>query len=211
MSPLPLALLLAVAWVAPAAADAVDSLPAGRRSLAQVSQFVRYDRYADDIHGGRLGLSARVLLGGPLGYGLGVDLEGGATEQGGVYNLELWPVGVGLRLGEASYLAVSAGVGVGGAGGGVQPTALQLPVELRGRGQLGPVRATGWITGRAAPLSDERSAELEGGLGLGWGRQSRFWRGASAGSGPYLAVAARTSGEEAALAVTLGVELLGAN
>ena len=211
MRPLPLALLLAVAWVAPAAADAVDSLPAGRRSLAQVSQFARYDRFPGDVHGGRLGLSARFLLGAPLGYGVGLDLEGGATEHGGVYNLELWPVGLGLRIGDASYLALSAGVGVGGAGGGVQPTALQLPVELRGRGQLGPVRATGWITGRAAPLTDARSPELEAGLGLGWGRQRTFWRGASAGSGPYLAVAARSSDDELALAVTLGLELLGAN
>lgn len=203
-------LVTGAAGPAPAEPLHADSLPSSLSTLAQVSTFAGYDRHVDDSRGGRVGLSGRVLLGAGLGYGLGLDLEVGATGSGAVYELELWPVGVGLRAGAASFVGLSAGLGVGGARG-IEPAALQLPVELRGRVQLGSVRAMAWTAARSTPFADDRPLELEAGLGLGWGRQASYWSGASAGSGPYLALAGRRRGDDSALAILFGLELLGAN
>jgi hypothetical protein len=206
--------LLAIAAVLAsldASAATADELPSGRNSLIQVAPFARYDRFDADTQGGRAGLSSRIVLGSRLGYAIGLDLDAGATGSGAVFNAELYPIGVGLRFGRSGALTLSAGVGAGGAGGDVRPTALQIPVELRGRVQLGPVRAMAWTVARETPLTDERDLELEASIALGWGSQRTYWGGTSSGSGPFVAVTGHRVDDETALSIAIGIEIVGAN
>lgn len=204
-----LACALACALISPASAD---ELPEPRHSLVQVHQFARYDRFPGEVNAGRVGISARTLIGATLAYNIGLDLDAGASAEGAVYNAELWPLGLGVRIGDSGMIALGGGFGVGGAGGGVLPTAFQVPVELRAHGQLGPVRATAWAVARETPFDDGRDLELEGSLAVGWGRQDRYWRDASAGYGPFVAVTARRlTDDDVSLAISVGLELLGAN
>ncbi len=178
----------------------------------------RYDQLPGDIHAASVGLSARAVLGRRLGYCVGADLSAGASERGATYAAALQLAGVGLRVGHAGAVSLCGGVGVSGARG-VVPAALEVPVELRARLQLGPVRALAWVTGRWTALADERDAgsrvdavdELDATVALGWGRQRSYWQGSSAGSGPYVAVTYRELVGERVVAVAVGLELLGAN
>lgn len=216
-----------IAGARPAAADgpivitdpdaAEAALPSPHHSLLDLAVLARYDRLPGDVHGARAGLSARAVLGRRLGYSVGADLELGGSAEGVAYRAAVQLVGVGWRVSDASFIAASGGVGVGGARG-IVPAALELPVELRARFQAGPVRLSGWVVGRLTALSDARDGgsrvdgvdELEATLAVGWGTQRRYWRGSSAGSGPYVAVTYRELLGERVVSVALGVELLGA-
>lgn len=202
--------VMMIATTGVAAAGEPD-LPSGRHALVQTRVFAGYDRYPGDVHGASGGLSARLLLGRFVGYAAGLDADAGATGEGAVYRAELLPLGVGLRLGNASAITLAAGIGVGGARGGVMKTAMQIPVELRGRAQWGPVRATAWGSVRAVPLTDSRDTEIEAAVALGWGRQDSYWHRASAGSGPYAAFAVRHAGDAEVYTLALGFEIVGAN
>jgi hypothetical protein len=207
------------AGMRPALADApADALPSERPTLIEATLFARYDRLPGEVHGGRAGLSARALLGRRLGYCLGVDLDVGGSQEGVTYGAVLQLVGAGLRIGDAGLVSLCGGAGVGGARG-VVPAALELPVELRARAQLGPVRLLGWLTGRWTAGSDRRHGgsridaadELDAAIAIGWGRQQRYWEGTSAGSGPYVGLAYRELMDEQVVAIVMGIELLGGN
>lgn len=70
------------------------------------------------------------LYGGTLAYAAAVSVAvGGALDGGFVSRDELFPLGVGLRVGDLGYLALLGGVGVDAAS--AIGAALRLPVELR--------------------------------------------------------------------------------
>jgi hypothetical protein len=86
--------------------------------------------------------------GNRLGYHVGLDLAAGGTinDGGFAYDVSVFPVGLGLRLFETSFVTLGAGVGASGATGTLDD-ATTLPLEVRfevGRGirVLGRARAT---------------------------------------------------------------------
>jgi hypothetical protein len=88
--------------------------------------------YVDDgTHGlGLAGAHLRGQAGGKiLEYRMGLDLNAGATRPGGfAYDVELYPIGVGLRLGKWAIAGVVGGVGASGATGTIDDAAV-FPVE----------------------------------------------------------------------------------
>lgn len=210
-----LALLVALAPAAFAETEASTALPSEHHALAQVTASAGYQRLPGEIHAGNLELGARVLFGHRVAYCVGIDAAAGASSEGALYRAEALLTGVGLRFGDAGLIALCAGAGVGGAPD-VIPTALQLPVELRLLTQLGSLRLAGHVTARFIPLDDARNTgdpidELDATLAIGMGSQQAYWRGASAGSGPYVAVTYRHLLSEDVFGLAVGVELLGAN
>jgi len=200
-------------------ADAAEAaLPSPHRALFDLGLLARYDRLPGDVNAGRAGLTARALLGRRVGYCVGADLDIGASSEGLVYGAVAQLAGIGLRFGDGGYVSLCGGAGVGGASG-VVPAALELPVELRARLQAGPLRLAGWVTGRFTAFDEARDDgtdlggvdELEAGAAIGLGRQHTYWRGASAGAGPYLAFTFRELMGERVFAVSLGLELEGGN
>jgi hypothetical protein len=92
-------------------------------------------------------------------YQLGLDLAAGATTSaaGFLYDVALFPVGIGLRFGDDQLVGVGAGVGASGATGTL-PAAATFPVQAIAELQLGAHlrviargRAT-WLAG--APVRD---------------------------------------------------------
>jgi hypothetical protein len=122
--------------------------------------------------------------GGPgrVGLALGLDLHlGGDTRGGFAYESALRPLGVGLDLGGAGALAVTAGAGVAGITGQQSPR-LRLPLELRLEVDLHPrahVRMFGELDGRGR----DRRAGFALRLGKGGQRYDERW-----GNGAFLGV-----------------------
>ncbi len=201
-------------------ADAAEAaLPSPHHALLDLSMLARYDRLPGEVNAGRAGLSVRALLGRKVGYCVGADLDIGASGKGLVYGVVAQLAGVGKRLGQAGYVSLCGGAGVGGATG-VIPAALEVPIELRMRLQAGPVRLSGFVTGRFTAFDEARDDgarsvsgfdELDAGVAIGLGRQHVYWRGSSAGSGPFVAVTYKELMDQRLIAVSLGFELTGGN
>ncbi len=226
LSTLVVAVLLAAARPAAAgddnpitSADAAEAaLASPTHALIDLGMLARYDRLPGEVNAGRAGLSVRALLGRKIGYCVGADIDVGASGHGVVYEVTSQLAGLGLRFGDGGFVSLCGGAGVGGASG-VVPAALELPVELRAHLQAGPLRLTGWVTGRFTAFASARDDgssvggidELEAAVAVGLGRQHVYWPGASAGSGPYVAATYRELMGESVFALSLGFELLGAN
>ena len=142
--------LVAVAAAArPAAARRWEEM----RGAGAALMYVRHDRALEPERAGAdqiaLGLAARLLWGRRLAWAAGVDFDLGASLGGGfVYEFDLYPLGVGLRLGRSLSLGVAAGAGLGGVVHDV-PFAWLVPVEAALEADLGPhVHVT--VLGRAA-------------------------------------------------------------
>ena len=77
-----------------------------------------------------VGFRLRSLTGSRLASCLGLDARAGTGGGGAAYAVEGYPIGVGLRYGGTSQVAVCAGLGLSGISGGAVPIAWTLPVEL---------------------------------------------------------------------------------
>jgi hypothetical protein len=163
------------------------------------------------------GSRVHALLGGRhVGYHIGADLGFGSTLRGAgfAYDLALFPVGVGLRLGAASAVMLGAGVGASGAVGTLDD-ALTLPIELVGELNAGPARllARGRISYLSGTPGRTRGApttsfadETEAMLGLRIGRNHDSY-GFPSGNGYFAGIAYRELLGARFLGITIGYSL----
>ncbi len=173
-----------------------------------------------DLADGSLALAvrSRLFLGRSAVYCLGLDGALGASDAGLVYEAELYPVGVGLRLGDRGAAALCAGAGLGGIKNAI-PFGWQLPVEAWIDLGLGPLRLAGWLEATTVLDSDVRQDgsdidgvdELSAGLALRLGGDTRYWASTSAGYGPFLAATFRQAMGADFLGLALGMHFWGAD
>lgn len=166
------------------------------------------------LEGGALvGLSIRATYGGRFGWAGGFDLEAGMSISPGMMGrADLYPLGVGVLLGQTGFFSLTGGLGVSGASEHLVP-AFQLPVEARLELDLGDRARIGLFARHAfAPLEPARSlgvtgmGELAFGLRTRLGRSFGFSQGAH-GSGPFFGFERREVGGAALLGVFVGTEL----
>lgn len=163
-----------------------------------------------------LGESVRGVAGVPVGPALGLDVRLGAEWPGAfVYRATLLPLGLGVKLGQRSFVAVLGGIGPGGSTAWL-PFAWELPLELTLAFDLGPwirvhgaarVTATPWTSARQhgsdhAPFGDE----LELSAGLSIGRRTKEWM-ASYSDGTYLGVTYREQAGEQMVGLALALSI----
>lgn len=115
-----------------------------------------------------------------IGFHIGIDLGAGATLRGGglAYDVALFPVGIGVRVGRTGIVALGAGVGAIGAVGTLDD-AVTLPLEVNvelggGRARLLARGRVAYVAGAAGRQSAAPSApfadELDATIGLRLGR-----------------------------------------
>jgi hypothetical protein len=112
--------------------------PVGHRyGVGSIAMVATYNHVADPSRAAGLsdrsvvGLTARGLYGKRVGLGVGFDVEAGVTAPlGFAYRTTLYPIGIGLVLGETGFVGVYSGVGTSGASSTVTAR-LELPQELR--------------------------------------------------------------------------------
>jgi hypothetical protein len=141
-----------------------------------------------------------------VGFHAGLDLAGGGTIDAGgfAYDVALLPLGVAVRIGGTSVIALGAGVG---ALGGIPSLdgAVTLPAELTielGGGSvrlLGRARAA-YIAGAAYP------DELDGMLGVRVGHHYHDY-GFPSGNGYFVALSARELERTRYVGVTIGYSI----
>jgi hypothetical protein len=151
-----------------------------------------------------------------LGYHAGIDLAFGSTlrTSGFAYDLALFPVGAGLRLGATSGVMLGLGVGATGAIGTLDD-AVTLPIELVGELDLGRARILtrariSYVGDAAArhrgtstvPFADEAEAML--GLRIGHHYESY---GFPTGNGYFAALAYRELLGARFIGLTIGYSL----
>ena len=160
-----------------------------------------HERAGDGV--GLGGLRIRGLVGkGAIGYLAGLELHAGMTWPAGfAYQVDLFPIGVGLRLGERGALGLAAGVGASGATGTMDDAA-ELPVEASlelGLGSRLRLQARGravWLGNadarqHGAPSFDRAGVdELDGTIALRVGRSYRE-HGLPSGNGTFVGVTYR--------------------
>jgi hypothetical protein len=163
------------------------------------------------------GSRVNALLGGRhVGYHIGADLAFGSTLRGAgfAYDLALFPVGAGLRLGAASAVMLGAGVGASGAVGTLDD-AITLPIELVGELDAGPARllARGRISYLSGTPGRTRGArttsfadETEAMIGLRIGRHRDSY-GFPSGNGYFAGIAYRELLGARFLGITIGYSL----
>lgn len=107
-----------------------------------------------------------------FGFHMGLDLGAGASIRDGgfAYDVSLFPIGVGVRFFETSFITLGAGVGASGATGTLDDAAT-FPLEVRfeiGRGirLLGRGRATFVSAAKARDDGARFADELEAMIGL---------------------------------------------
>jgi hypothetical protein len=134
-----------------------------------------------------------------IGFHAGIDLAAGSTIGGGgfAYDVALFPLGVGVRVGKTGVVALGTGVGAMGAIGTLDD-AVTLPVELNAELGGGRVRVlararASYIAGApdrhdgapSIPFADELDAQL--GLRIG----HRYNEYVPSGNGYFAGVAYR--------------------
>jgi hypothetical protein len=151
-----------------------------------------------------------------LGYRIGLDLRAGATAPGGfAYDVDLYAVGVGARLGRWSVVGITGGIGASGATGTVDD-AMTFPVEASIELALGGrirVLARGRLTWlAAAPNRDDGSRtvdfadELDATFAIRLGHRWTDW-GFPTGNGYFVGVSYRESEGAQMVGVILGHSL----
>jgi hypothetical protein len=149
-----------------------------------------------------------------FGLHAGFDLALGATARGAAfaYDVQLVPIGIGMRLGETSFIAVAAGAGAMGAPGTISGAAT-FPVELdaeAGRGVRVLARARVLLVERASRSDGSPSApfgdELDAMLGLRIGSAYDEY-GFPSGNGLFVAAAYREMYGARYAGVTLGYSI----
>jgi hypothetical protein len=176
-----------------------------------------YDRATDTGRVDGLGLAGvrlRGTAGGALlGYRIGLDLHAGATVPGGfAYDVDLYLLGLGLRLGRWSRFGVTGGIGASGTTGTVDD-AVQLPVEaslelaLGGRIRILARGRLAWVAGAddrrrgtpTMPFGDQLDASVAVRIGHRW-MDYDF----PTGNGYYLGAAYRESEGARMIGVIIG-------
>ena len=173
-----------------------------------------------DLSDGTLALAvrSRLFIGRAAAYCLGLDGAIGGSDAGLVYEAELYPLGIGLRLGDRGVAAVCAGAGLGGVKNAI-PFGWQLPVETWIDLGLGPVRLAGWLEVTTVLDADVRQDgsdidgvdELSAGLALRLGGDTQYWASTTAGYGPFLAATFRQAMGADFLGLTLGMHFWGSD
>ena len=135
-----------------------------------------------------------------VAYHAGIDLAAGATiaRSGFAYDVALFPLGIGLRASDSSFVALGTGVGAMGAVGTLDD-AVTLPIELTAELGGGRLRVLGrarvsYVTGApdrhdgapSVPFGDE----LEAMLGLRIGHHYEAY-GFPSGNGYFVAASYR--------------------
>jgi hypothetical protein len=114
--------------------------------------------------------------GANIGYHAGIDLEGGATIHGAgfAYDVALFPIGIGVRLGETNVIAIGTGIEAMGAMHTLDDAVL-IPVEAvaelgGGRARILARARAAWVTGAPSRHDGAPSLafadELEATLGV---------------------------------------------
>jgi hypothetical protein len=106
-----------------------------------------------------VGVQTRILPGRRLTACLGADAAFGLGGGGQLYQAALYPLGLGLRYGRTSLVALCAGAGRSGVTDGAVPSAWTFPLELRweATGAFGVVRPL--LVARAARVAGADSRE----------------------------------------------------
>lgn len=203
-----LVIVLALASVVVPGRATAERLPSPPARWIATTASASYEQIGSDAHGGLARMTGHALFGRGASYAAAIDLRAGALSGDFAYHAALLPLGIGLRVGDAGMIAAFAGLGVSG---GPAPAKLHVPIELRARHQLGPLRLQAWAVARGQRAGGDNDVRFEGGAAVGWGRQQQYWQHSSSGSGPFVAVAARDASGDVALSIIVGLELLGAN
>jgi hypothetical protein len=136
-------------------------------------------------------------VGSSLSYCAGLDAYVGGSDTGAAYGATLYPVGLGLRGGSGSFVALCGGAGGDRVVGSV-PWGFVFPAELRFAFAIGPLRPTFWARAAKVAGAPERRDgsptpsfvdELDAGVTLRIGAQHRYWKQANAGGGPAIGFA----------------------
>jgi hypothetical protein len=150
------------------------------------------------------------------GYHIGADLSLGSTIRAGgfAYDLAVFPLGVGLRLGATSAIMLGAGVGATGAIGTLDD-AITFPVELVGEFDAGRARILtrariSYVAGAASrdrgsptlPFADESEAMLA--LRIGHHYETYSY---PTGNGYFAGIAYRELSGARFLGLTIGYSL----
>ncbi|MBL8714645.1 MAG: lysophospholipase [Myxococcales bacterium] len=172
-------------------------------------------RDREQVGGARVGatgmLSIRASV-GRLGYAGGLDL--GFTTLGATrFSADAHLLGLGARLGLGGQLALTGGFGVGGPRG---TKATRVPLELTLELPLGPLRVLlrqGLALRTTGPAVDDRAlgpfADAWSLLGVRFGRDVRYWGDVTAGTGPYLGLTYRRTGNVDVFGLGFGIDLFG--
>lgn len=150
------------------------------------------------------------------GYHIGADFSLGSTVRAGgfAYDLALFPVGVGLRLGATSAILLGAGVAASGAIGSLDD-AITLPIELVGEFDAGRARllTRARISYVAGAASRDRGSptlsfadETEAMLALRIGHHYESY-GYPTGNGYFAGIAYRELSGARFLGLTIGYSL----
>jgi hypothetical protein len=162
-------------------------------------------------------LGTRAILGKKLGLCVGFDGSAGGSSHGVSYDAEAYLAGVALRIGDASFVSVCGGAGLGG-WGGVLPFGWEFPLEARAELQAGPVRVKLWGKARWVAGADARSEgssaisfadEMSVGLSLGVGRVTHYWASTNAGHGYTLGLQYQEFLRTEMISATLGISFWG--
>lgn len=154
--------------------------------------------------------------GGSVGYHAGIDLAAGSTiSRGGfAYDVALFPLGIGVRFGETSFVAFGTGVGAMGAVGTIDD-AVTLPLEVNAELGGGPVRVlararASYVAGASGrhdgapsiPFADELDAQLGVRVGAHGHADGFPW-----GNGYFLGAAYREMAGSRYLGVVIGYSI----
>jgi len=202
---------------APVAAEPFDAVK-GAVSLEYEASYVQQvddEMATGEVNGlGLAGARVRGQAGGHvIGYKIGLDLHAGATAPGGfAYDVALFPMGLGLRLGRWSRFGVVGGVGASGATGTMDdgatfPVEAALELGLGGRIRVLARGRVTWVVAADArdagspslPFGDELDASFAVRIGHRW-MDYDF----PTGNGYYLGVGYREAEGARMVGVVLG-------
>ncbi len=154
-----------------------------------------------------------------VGYHVGIDLAAGSTlgRAGFAYDVALFPLGIGVRLGPTSFVAFGAGVGAMGAVGTLDDAAtlpLEATAELGGGRLRVLARARASYVAGAPGRHDGAPSiafadELEGLLGVRVGHHYEDW-GFPSGNGYFVGVAYRELAGSRYVGLAIGYSIDGA-
>jgi hypothetical protein len=98
---------------------------------ARMSMPVHPSRAGGAAFIGTVGLEARLVYGGRVGYGVGLDFHLGAAGPAGFAGgVHLYPVGIGYAISSTGFVGIFSGFGTTGVTGAV-PAGAEFPQEIR--------------------------------------------------------------------------------